>query len=146
MLSAGYVSFLGVPLIGVGLLYRAGYFAQGLSADGWQLEHYPSLDPHGLPVKLLRQPDGSAVVLSVPLPEGRTLHAPAKRKGSRRGAIGWLFIAEKLNHRVLIVDVRSGVETFMPARTERDSARDTAKLLKHISTRGKHPRAPTAAP
>src|SRR4051794_18678609 len=68
-------SDLGVPLIGVGLLYRAGYFAQSLSADGWQLEHYPSLDPHGLPVKLLRQPDGSAVVITVPLPEGRTLHA-----------------------------------------------------------------------
>jgi starch phosphorylase len=68
-------SDLGVPLIGVGLLYRAGYFAQSLSADGWQLEHYPSLDPHGLPVKLLRHADGSAVVLDVPLPEGRTLHA-----------------------------------------------------------------------
>ncbi|HZB20638.1 MAG TPA: alpha-glucan family phosphorylase [Blastococcus sp.] len=68
-------SDLGVPLIGVGLLYRAGYFAQGLSADGWQLEHYPSLDPHGLPVKLLREPDGSAAVITVPLPEGRTLHA-----------------------------------------------------------------------
>jgi starch phosphorylase len=68
-------SDLGVPLIGVGLLYRAGYFTQGLSADGWQLEHYPNLDPHGLPVKLLRQPDGSAVVISVPLPEGRTLYA-----------------------------------------------------------------------
>ncbi|HYH73998.1 MAG TPA: alpha-glucan family phosphorylase, partial [Nocardioides sp.] len=68
-------SDLGVPLIGVGLLYRAGYFAQGLSADGWQLEHYPSLDPHGLPVKLLRQPDDSAVVVTVPLPEGRALHA-----------------------------------------------------------------------
>jgi starch phosphorylase len=68
-------SDLGVPLIGVGLLYRAGYFAQGLSADGWQLEHYPSLDPHGLPLKLLRQADGSAVVINVPLPEGRTLYA-----------------------------------------------------------------------
>src|SRR3954452_5913090 len=68
-------SDLGVPLIGVGLLYRAGYFEQSLSADGWQLEHYPSLDPHGLPVKLLRRPDGSAVVVSVPLPEGRTLYA-----------------------------------------------------------------------
>jgi starch phosphorylase len=68
-------SDLGVPLIGVGLLYRAGYFEQGLSADGWQLEHYPSLDPHGLPVKLLREPDGTAVVISVPLPEGRTLYA-----------------------------------------------------------------------
>ncbi|TFV71614.1 glycosyltransferase family 1 protein [Blastococcus sp. CT_GayMR19] len=68
-------SDLGLPLIGVGLLYRAGYFAQGLSADGWQLEHYPSLDPHGLPIKLLREPDGSAAVITVPLPEGRTLHA-----------------------------------------------------------------------
>ncbi|GAA4303430.1 alpha-glucan family phosphorylase [Klenkia terrae] len=68
-------SDLGVPLIGVGLLYRAGYFSQGLSADGWQLEHYPALDPHGLPVKLLRDADGAAVVIAVPLPEGRTLHA-----------------------------------------------------------------------
>jgi starch phosphorylase len=68
-------SDLGVPLIGVGLLYRAGYFEQGLSADGWQLEHYPSLDPHGLPLKPLRQPDGTAVVINVPLPEGRTLFA-----------------------------------------------------------------------
>ncbi|TKJ36064.1 alpha-glucan family phosphorylase [Blastococcus sp. CCUG 61487] len=68
-------SDLGVPLVGVGLLYRAGYFEQSLSADGWQLEHYPSLDPHGLPVKLLREADGSAVVITVPLPEGRTLHA-----------------------------------------------------------------------
>ncbi|MGY1681227.1 alpha-glucan family phosphorylase [Geodermatophilus sp. SYSU D01176] len=68
-------SDLGVPLIGVGLLYRAGYFEQGLSPDGWQLEHYPSLDPHGLPLKLLRQPDGTAVVINVPLPEGRTLFA-----------------------------------------------------------------------
>ncbi len=72
-------SDLGVPLIGVGLLYRAGYFAQSLSADGWQLEHYPSLDPHGLPIKLVRQADGSAVVISVPLPEGRTLHAHVGR-------------------------------------------------------------------
>src|SRR3954469_7209907 len=72
-------SDLGVPLIGLGLLYRAGYFEQGLSADGWQLEHYPSLDPHGLPIKLLRQADGTAVVISVPLPEGRTLHAHVYR-------------------------------------------------------------------
>ncbi|MCZ2829547.1 alpha-glucan family phosphorylase [Modestobacter sp. VKM Ac-2986] len=68
-------SDLGVPLIGVGLLYRAGYFTQGLSADGWQLEHYPALDPHGLPLKLLRDAEGAAVVVTVPLPEARTLAA-----------------------------------------------------------------------
>jgi starch phosphorylase len=68
-------SDLGVPLIGVGLLYRAGYFTQGLSADGWQLEHYPALDPHGLPLKLVRDAGGDAVVVTVPLPEARTLSA-----------------------------------------------------------------------
>src|SRR3712207_9373597 len=39
-------SDLGVPLVGVGLLYRAGYFEQRLSAVGRQLAHYPSLAPH----------------------------------------------------------------------------------------------------
>ena len=34
-------SDLGVPIIGVGLLYRHGYFTQSLSADGWQAERYP---------------------------------------------------------------------------------------------------------
>lgn len=49
-------SDLGVPLIGVGLLYRHGYFRQSLSRDGWQQEHYPVLDPNELPVALLRRP------------------------------------------------------------------------------------------
>jgi glycogen phosphorylase len=39
-------SDLGVPLVGVGLLYRHGYFRQSLSVDGWQEERYPLLDPH----------------------------------------------------------------------------------------------------
>ena len=39
-------SDLGVPLVGVGLLYRHGYFRQSLDADGWQQERYPSLDPY----------------------------------------------------------------------------------------------------
>ena len=38
-------SDLGVPLIGVGLLYRHGYFTQSLSAEGWQAERYPASDP-----------------------------------------------------------------------------------------------------
>ncbi len=68
-------SDLGVPIIGVGLLYGSGYFRQSLSADGWQLEHYPSLDPQGLPVQALHDRNGEAVRVSLPLPEGRTLHA-----------------------------------------------------------------------
>ena len=42
-------SDLGVPIVGVGLLYRHGYFRQSLSREGWQQETYPVLDPDGLP-------------------------------------------------------------------------------------------------
>ncbi|WP_432479625.1 alpha-glucan family phosphorylase [Nocardioides sp. GXQ0305] len=52
-------SDLGVPLVGVGLLYRHGYFKQALSREGWQQETYPVLDPDELPLSLLHEPDGS---------------------------------------------------------------------------------------
>ncbi|UPZ28862.1 alpha-glucan family phosphorylase [Streptomyces sp. LRE541] len=68
-------SDLGVPLIGVGLLYRHGYFRQSLSRDGWQQEHYPVLDPNELPVSLLREPDGTPSQVSLALPGGTALHA-----------------------------------------------------------------------
>jgi len=68
-------SDLGVPITGVGLLYRAGYFTQSLSPDGWQEEHYPPLDPNGMPLTRLEEPDGTPVHVSVGLPEGRRLHA-----------------------------------------------------------------------
>ena len=66
-------SDLGVPLIGVGLLYRHGYFTQSLSAEGWQVERYPASDPNGLPLTLLRDAGGSPV-------------ADLGRAGRRRGA------------------------------------------------------------
>lgn len=68
-------SDLGVPLIGVGLLYRHGYFRQSLSREGWQQEQYPVLDPNELPVVPLREEDGSAAQVSLALPGGRALHA-----------------------------------------------------------------------
>ncbi|WP_440084519.1 alpha-glucan family phosphorylase [Streptosporangium sp. LJ11] len=68
-------SDLGVPILAVGLLYRHGYFTQSLSPEGWQLEHYPSLDPGGLPLTLLREEDGTPVRIKISLPEHRTLHA-----------------------------------------------------------------------
>ncbi|MGC5011059.1 alpha-glucan family phosphorylase [Streptosporangium sp. DT93] len=68
-------SDLGVPILAVGLLYRHGYFTQSLSPEGWQLEHYPSLDPGGLPLTLLREEDGTPVRIKISLPEGRTLHS-----------------------------------------------------------------------
>jgi glycogen phosphorylase len=68
-------SDLGVPLIGVGLLYRHGYFTQSLSIEGWQTERYPASDPNGLPLTLLRDSDGSAVQVSVRLADDATLAA-----------------------------------------------------------------------
>ena len=68
-------SDLGVPIVGVGLFYKTGYFKQSLSADGWQLESYPVLDPDGLPLSLVREADGSPAVVSINLPAGRILHA-----------------------------------------------------------------------
>ncbi|MET9895829.1 glycosyltransferase family 1 protein [Streptomyces sp. NPDC006465] len=68
-------SDLGAPLIGVGLLYRHGYFRQSLSRDGWQQEHYPVLDPNELPVVPLRDDDGTPAQVSLALPGGRALHA-----------------------------------------------------------------------
>jgi starch phosphorylase len=68
-------SDLGVPLIGVGLLYRHGYFSQSLSPEGWQLERYPAGDPNGLPLTLLRGSDGSPVTVVLALGEGSSLAA-----------------------------------------------------------------------
>src|SRR5689334_2351729 len=68
-------SDLGVPIVGVGLLYRHGYFTQSLSADGWQAERYPADDPNGLPLTLLRSAGGDPVKVSVPLPDGKLLTA-----------------------------------------------------------------------
>ena len=68
-------SDLGVPLIAVGLLYRHGYFTQSLSADGWQAERYPSDDPNGLPLEVLRDAHGAPVRVTVGLTAGRQLSA-----------------------------------------------------------------------
>ncbi|WP_329540409.1 alpha-glucan family phosphorylase [Streptomyces sp. NBC_01358] len=68
-------SDLGVPLVGVGLLYRHGYFRQSLSRDGWQQERYPVLDPNELPLTLLREADGTPSQVVLSLPGGRSLHA-----------------------------------------------------------------------
>ncbi|WP_017559732.1 alpha-glucan family phosphorylase [Nocardiopsis baichengensis] len=68
-------SDLGLPLIGVGLLYRHGYFAQTLSPEGWQLESYPEVDPQGMPLSRLAGPDGGPAEVAVDMPEGERLTA-----------------------------------------------------------------------
>ncbi|CAM3197329.1 glycogen phosphorylase [Mycobacterium intermedium] len=68
-------SDLGLPLIAVGLYYRSGYFRQSLSAEGWQLENYPSLDPQGLPLRLLTDSDGNPALVELALPDSAQLRA-----------------------------------------------------------------------
>jgi glycogen phosphorylase len=60
-------SDLGVPLVGVGLLYRHGYFRQSLDADGWQQERYPLLDPHVMALRPCTGVRVSVDIAGVPL-------------------------------------------------------------------------------
>ena len=65
-------SDLGIPLVGVSLLYGQGFFRQQLTADGWQLERHPVTPVELLPLEVARRPDGGDLVVSVELP-GRSL-------------------------------------------------------------------------
>ena len=61
-------SDLGVPVIGVGLLYQQGYFRQVIDRDGAQQALFPYNDPGQLPITPLRQPNGEWLRLEIALP------------------------------------------------------------------------------
>ena len=61
-------SDLGVPVVGVGLLYQQGYFRQVIDRNGWQQALFPYNDPGQLPITPLRQPDGEWLRLEILLP------------------------------------------------------------------------------
>jgi starch phosphorylase len=61
-------SDLGVPVVGVGLLYQQGYFRQVIDKNGTQQALYPYNDPGQLPITPLRQPDGEWLRLEIALP------------------------------------------------------------------------------
>jgi starch phosphorylase len=61
-------SDLGVPLVGVSLMYREGYFRQYLNVDGWQQESYPENDFFSLPLVPETRSDGSPLLISIPFP------------------------------------------------------------------------------
>ncbi|HNZ19042.1 MAG TPA: alpha-glucan family phosphorylase [Candidatus Hydrogenedentes bacterium] len=62
-------SDMGLPLVGVGLMYREGYLQQYLNADGWQQERYPLNDFYNMPVTLVRDETGNQIVIEVEYPE-----------------------------------------------------------------------------
>ena len=61
-------SDLGVPVVGVGLLYQQGYFRQVIDNDGAQQALFPYNDPGQLPITPLRQPNGEWLRLEIALP------------------------------------------------------------------------------
>ncbi|QQO09421.1 alpha-glucan family phosphorylase [Breznakiella homolactica] len=58
-------SDMGLPLVGIGLLYRQGYFKQYLNADGFQQESYPENDWYNMPVELKTDKSGNPLKISV---------------------------------------------------------------------------------
>jgi len=58
-------SDMGLPLVGIGLLYRQGYFKQMLNADGFQQESYPENDWYNMPVERKDDKDGQPLKISV---------------------------------------------------------------------------------
>ena len=64
-------SDLGVPVVGIGLLYGQGYFRQAFDLDGNQQALYPVNDPGQLPIRPLRQANGEWLRLQIQLPESK---------------------------------------------------------------------------
>lgn len=64
-------SDLGLPLVGVGLLYQQGYFRQHLTQHGWQTEIYSDNDFFSMPLILQRDSSGNPILGEVDLPLGR---------------------------------------------------------------------------
>ena len=62
-------SDLGIPLVGVGLLYQNGYFRQYLSIDGWQQEVYEENDFYSMPLTPVTDNQGEPVKIEVPYPQ-----------------------------------------------------------------------------
>ena len=60
---------LGLPLVGVGLLYRYGYFQQYLNADGWQQEYYADQNFDTLPLAPVTDAGGRQLTVSVDMPD-----------------------------------------------------------------------------
>lgn len=67
-------SDLGLPLVGVGLLYPQGYFEQSLNGDGWQEAHFEQLNYDFIPAALARDAAGKEISIAVDL-DGRMVYA-----------------------------------------------------------------------
>jgi len=90
-------SDLGVPMIGIGLLYQQGYFRQAVDAQGEQIDFYPYNSPTMLPVAPLRDDQGEWMSVAVELP-GRLLHLRAWHVSVGRRSLFLLDSNDPLNN------------------------------------------------
>lgn len=67
-------SDLGVPLIGIGMLYTDGYFTQSLTREGWQQEGYDPIQPSDLAVSPVLDETGEQLRITVNFPDDREVH------------------------------------------------------------------------
>lgn len=68
-------SDMGLPLVGIGLLYRNGYFKQHLSIDGWQIEEYKVNHFYSMPMQLLTDEQGNTLFIEISLPRSPKVFA-----------------------------------------------------------------------
>jgi len=92
-------SDLGVPAIGIGLLYQEGYFRQMIDAAGWQQEAYPYNEPAMMPVQPVLDETGARLHIDVELP-GRTLRLRGWRAQVGRATLYLLDSNDALNNPV----------------------------------------------
>jgi starch phosphorylase len=62
-------SDLGLPLVGMGLMYQKGYFRQYLNADGWQQERYEDNDFYNMPVELVKKKSEKPLIIKLNFPQ-----------------------------------------------------------------------------
>jgi len=87
-------SDLGVPLVGIGLLYAEGYFRQSLDAQGWQQESYTANKPDLLPIEPAKGADGRPIRVAIETNAG-VLHARVWR--AEVGRISLLLLDSKVD-------------------------------------------------
>jgi glycogen phosphorylase len=56
-----------LPMVGIGLMYRRGYFRQRIDQSGWQQEYWILTDPERLPAALVADEDGEPMKITVPI-------------------------------------------------------------------------------
>jgi starch phosphorylase len=105
VLAGDYVksaSDMAMPFVGVGLLYKRGYFRQTIDADGHQEHAYPDYDLTRLPILRVLGPEGDPLTISVELPD-RDLYAAV-----------WLVQVGRVPVLLLDTDIADNAESDRP--------------------------------